>query len=324
MNKTKDKIYEYLKKNGVKKPNDIFYHFSINRQMVHRHLKKLLVEKKIQKIGSAPHVFYSILEKKNTLANFSFNQKIEKILEQEFYYISPIGKEYFGKTGFILWCQKRNFDIQKKATEYLKIFQKYQKIRKNNLLDATFKIKKSFGKNICVEKLFYFDFYSIEIFGKTKIGQKLLYAKQSQDIQKINEISKTIKNSLQKLIQREKIEAVIFVPPTVPRQIQFMKVLEKKLNLTLPQIKVVKKIADIRVPQKTLKKMSDRIENAENTFFIDDYTKFKKVLIIDDAVGSGASINQIACKLKKNKNSQKVIGFAITGSLNDFEVISEV
>ncbi len=51
---------------------------------------------------------------------------------------------------------------------------------------------------------------------------------------------------------------------------------------------------------------------------------FKGRLIIDDAVGSGASINQIACKLKKAQNTRKVIGFAVTGSLNDFEIISEV
>jgi hypothetical protein len=34
--------------------------------------------------------------------------------------------------------------------------------------------------------------------------------------------------------------------------------------------------------------------------------------------------NQIACKLKKAQNTSKVVGFAVTGSLNDFEVISEV
>ena len=60
-----------------------------------------------------------------------------------------------------------------------------------------------------------------------------------------------------------------------------MKVLEKNLNLTLPQIKVIKKIADVRVPQKTLKKIEDRIDNADNTFLINDNTKFKKTLIID-------------------------------------------
>ena len=51
---------------------------------------------------------------------------------------------------------------------------------------------------------------------------------------------------------------------------------------------------------------------------------FHTTLIIDDAVGSGASINQIACKLIRAEHAQRVVGFSVTGSLNDFEVISEV
>ncbi|MBT4764968.1 hypothetical protein HN615_03960 [Candidatus Woesearchaeota archaeon] len=90
------------------------------------------------------------------------------------------------------------------------------------------------------------------------------------------------------------------------------------------KIEVLKIIGDVRVPQKTLKKIEDRIENAQNTFVVDNKAKFKTTLIIDDAVGSGASINQIACKLIQGKHAQNVIGFSVTGSLNDFEVISEV
>lgn len=76
--------------------------------------------------------------------------------------------------------------------------------------------------------------------------------------------------------------------------------------------------------EKTLKKLSDRIENANETFIVNSTTSVKNVLLIDDAVGSGASINQIAQKIKERKMAKKVIGFAITGSLNDFDVISEV
>lgn len=132
-----------------------------------------------------------------------------------------------------------------------------------------------------------------------------------------------VKAAILKMIDKHKVDSVVFVPPTVPREIQFMKVLETELALSLAKINVVKVIGDIRVPQKTLKKLADRIENAQHTFVVDSKAKFKTTLIIDDAVGSGASINQIACKLQ-SKNTHKVIGFAVTGSLNDFEVISEV
>ena len=324
MNKTEKEIFKYIKQKKQVKPSDIFYDFPINRQMVHRHLKKLLSNKKIIKIGSAPKVFYEIAKINNLEKEYFFNSKISKIIEQEFLYITPKGKELFGKKGFIEWCQKRGFSIQKKAQEFVKIFEKYQKIKKDGLLDASYKLKATFGKNKCADALYYFDFYSIEVFGKTKTGQQLLYAKQSQDKKRIRQLATKIKKSVEDLIKREKIDSIVFVPPTVPRTVQFMNVLEKELNLKLPKIKISKIISDIRIPQKTLKKLEDRIENATNTFLIEDNTVFQKTLIIDDAVGSGASINQIACKLKENNNSKQVIGFAITGSLNDFDVIFEV
>ena len=224
-----------------------------------------------------------------------------------------------------MWCQRRNFDIQKKKDEFLKIYQKYKKLRENNLINASFKIKESFGGSSCVDKIFYYDFYSLEVFGKTKIGQKILYAKQSQDKKRIFEIVDEIEKSLKNLIKKEKIDSVLFVPPTIPREVQFMKILESRLKLNLPKINIRKQFSDLRVPQKTLKKIKDRIENADKTFFVvDENLNFKKTLIIDDAVGSGASINQIACKLKKQKNSKKVIGFSIVGSVNGFDIINEV
>jgi len=238
--------------------------------------------------------------------------------------IEPAGTELSGINGFEKWCNKRNFDINKKAEEFRKITEKYQKKKDNDLLDASKKMNTTFGKNCCVDKLFYFDFYEVEIFGKTKMGQKLLYAKQGEDRSKMKEIAASIKPAIVKMIKNQNIDSVAFVPPTVPRQIQFMKVLESELSLSLAKIEVLKVIGDVRVPQKTLKKIEDRIENAQNTFVVDNKAKFKTTLIIDDAVGSGASINQIACKLTYAKHTQSVIGFSVTGSLNDFEVISEV
>ena len=140
----------------------------------------------------------------------------------------------------------------------------------------------------------------------------------------LKEIAILVKSSIVEIIVHHHIDSVVFVPPTVPRAVQFMKVLETELALSIAKVNVIKVIGDIRVPQKTLKKLADRVENAQHTFMVDNMAKFKTTLIIDDAVGSGASINQIACKLKHAKHTNKVIGFAITGSLHDFEVISEV
>ncbi len=321
---TKEKIYKFIKEHEEVRPVDLFYNFSISRGMIHRHLNTLVQEGRIEKFGKSPYVTYSVKEQDKNI-KVDFNKETKEFLDKHFYFVSPSGKEYLGSTGFIIWCKKRNFNMKKKAKEYMRIIKKYQRLKKDGLFDATSKFRKTFNDRVCVDKAFYFDFYSIEIFGKTKIGQQLLLAKQTQNKNKMIEIIETIKPVVESLIKREKIDSVVFVPPTVPRDIQFMKMLERRLDLNLPKVNVRKRTRDILVPQKTLKKLEDRIENAQTSFYIKDKGKFKNILIIDDAVGSGASINEISCKLKNLKNANiRTVGFAIVGSLNDFEVISEV
>jgi predicted amidophosphoribosyltransferase len=80
------------------------------------------------------------------------------------------------------------------------------------------------------------------------------------------------------------------------------------------------------VAQKTLEKLEQRIVNARETIFVKDIVlPFKNILLIDDAVGSGASLNETAKKLKPLlPPSGKIFGFAITGSYKGFDVIREV
>ncbi|SMN12071.1 hypothetical protein SPBRAN_280 [uncultured Candidatus Thioglobus sp.] len=305
-------------------PADVSAYFELSRQMTHRHLKHLVESGKIKKVGSAPKVLYAAINDNTIISNYQIDTETRQIIAQEFFFIEPTGTELSGIDGFEKWCHKRQFDIGKKAQEFKQVIEKYQKKKKSGLLDATNKINKTFGNDCCVSQLFYFEFYAVEIFGRTKMGQKLFYAKQGKSRVRMKEIADLIKKSLMQLIESHNIDSVAFVPPTVPREIQLMKVLETELALSLASIKVEKIIGDVRVPQKTLKKLSDRIENAKHTFRINSAVRFKKTLIIDDAVGSGASINQIACKLKNAQNTEEVIGFAVTGSLNDFEVLTEV
>jgi predicted amidophosphoribosyltransferase len=51
---------------------------------------------------------------------------------------------------------------------------------------------------------------------------------------------------------------------------------------------------------------------------------YNRILIIDDAIGSGATINEIAIKIREKGIAKEIIGLAITGSYKGFEVISEL
>ena len=105
----------------------------------------------------------------------------------------------------------------------------------------------------------------------------------------------------------------------------FMKKLEKYLKVALPTVSVVKVKTPITIPQKTLSKLEDRVENARKTIIVDDTRQYTNILIIDDAVGSGATLNQTAKQIKhKGLQKGKIIGLAITGSFKGFDVISEV
>ena len=157
------------------------------------------------------------------------------------------------------------------------------------------------------------------------MGQLLLHGKQAQDKQIISQMARAALPLIEKLISEQKIQAVCWVPHSLPRQVPFLKVVESSLHLTLPRIEVVKAYAGkIPIAQKSLSKLSERIQNAEETMIVvPAQVNFGKVLLIDDAVGSGATLHELARKLK-HKGAKKVIGFAFVGSYKGFEVIREV
>ncbi len=60
------------------------------------------------------------------------------------------------------------------------------------------------------------------------------------------------------------------------------------------------------------------------SIIVKDTRKFNEILLIDDAVGSGATINETAVKLKFKRTAETVIGLAVTGSFKGFEVLQEI
>ncbi len=320
---TYNEIYQFIVKNGQASIVQLFNHFKISRQAIFKHINRLQRENLIYKVGKPPTVFYFpkiIIEAVKN--NISVENK--KIIEENYLIITPDGKKLDGIVGFEYWCNKQNLPLEKTAIEYIKTLEKYNKYKKDGYIDATTKIKDSF-KEAGLNKLYYKDFYSVERFGKTKLGQILLYAKQSQDRNLIGQIGEAIRPSIMDIIKKNNINAIGFIPPTVKREIQLMKELEKSLNLSIPRINLIKISGDIAVPQKTLNKIEDRIENAKKSIIINENKIYNNILLIDDAVGSGATLNETALQIRaKGICRGKIIGLAITGSFKGFDVISEV
>ena len=320
---SREKILQILlDKDGVsaKALRDIL---GISKQRVHKILKELIADKRIFKIGSPPRVLYYISDPviKNEL---DIDEETKEQLQENFILISPKGDLLEGVEAFSAWCEGRNLPIKKTIDEYKKTQTKYiRHVNKDGLIDGIQKLKNTKELSLCVDQQFYVDFYAIERFGKTKLGTLMHFGKMSQSKKLIKMIINISKPKLEKAIQMLKVDAIAYVPPSLKRDIQIMRELENGFHISLPIIKLEKIKGDIIIPQKALPKIKDRIENARNSITVNDNRNFKRVLLIDDALGSGATINEVACKLKKRKIASKVFGFAITGSYKGFEVISE-
>ncbi|MBU2539556.1 HTH domain-containing protein [Patescibacteria group bacterium] len=321
--KTSIKIKKYLKEKNRVTGSELSNYLGIGNRAVRKQLANLLRNGEIDKIGRPPKVFYLLKSSVEEKEDVVINKKRKEIIEKNYLIITPSGEKKDGFAGFNYWCNKNNLDVSKTADEYIKVLNKYDKFKRGGLIDGLQKFNSTFSR-VYIDKIFYLDFYSIERFGKTRLGQLLLYGKQSGNKVIIKQIVAEIKPKIDSLIKKFRIDAVGFIPWTVKREVQFIRELEKQLNLNVKSIKIEKIKTEIIVPQKTLSKLEDRIENAGKTLVLTESGKYNNLLLIDDAVGSGATLNQVAKQVKDKKIAKNVIGISITGSFKGFDVISEV
>lgn len=328
--KSEQKILELLEKHNELSVKELTELLMVSSQFIHRKLKHLMEDALIIKIGTPPKTFYKINLNKGTVSknkeclNISYDKEL--FLKEHFNAISDMGEMLEGIAAFTYWCAKRNLPPEKTLDEFILTKEKYKKYyNENQIVDGLKKLLNTKGfEKIYLDSLFYFDFYAIERFGKTKIGNIMHYAKQSQNKMLMQILIDNIKNRLQHFVSKNNFDAVGFVPPTIKREKQIMKFLEKKLDIMLPHIEILKISNIIPVPQKSLSKLEERIVNADNTFVVNSRQKFKHILLIDDAVGSGATLNQIAKKIKEKNIAKKTTALAIVGSFKGFDIITDV
>lgn len=322
----KKEILRILQLRGDVSVADLTDELGISRQMVHKILRALLEEGVIQKLGKSPRTYYRISAKQEIVEAFPLSNEKSIFLNDHFLFISELGKRVDGVDGFMLWCEKQKLPFEKTVDEFIRTKKKYLSyVGSNGLISGLDKIKTTKGfDEIGLDELFYQDFYAIERFGKTKLGNLLHFAKQGQNKIMMKEISILINPSVNALLKQFSIDAIGFIPPTIKREIQIMHVLEKNLNYPVPTINIKKVKGDIVIPQKALSKLEDRIANAKSSIVVPETKRYRRILLIDDAVGSGATMNETAIKLKRKAVTEEIIGYAVTGSFKGFDVIQEV
>lgn len=326
---TRHKIIFYIKQNKQVRVHDLVKVLGISNVAVHKQLKGLIENGVLRKVGRPPTVFY-VLDEQRISVVAEISDEVREKIDSNYLYISPRGELLYGFEGFRRWSEttKQEKRVVNLASEYFKTLEDMRKyITPNGWVDATEKLKNTFRAETKVDKLLYADFYSLPKFGKTKLGQLVLYSKQSQKRELMGELGNKMKPLIEKIVRHFSINAVAFIPPTIPRKLQFMSEFVSYLDLSMPVIELVKVAGEVAVAQKTLSSLEERITNARETIYLKHIAEnlYPNVLLIDDAVGSGSSFNETAKKLKGvGIGRNKIIAFAIIGSFKGFDVIREV
>ena len=305
--------------------------------IVHKYLKELVEQGRLEKIGTGPMTKYLLTtsiepkkqEKKVTedlWENLSYTER--KLLDEIFLKFTPEWNILKWYNGFRQWCLERGLNIEEKVVSYISIYKHIEHLQNACwLIEA----KQSFGNDfeaVFLDSAYYADQYKWMDFGRWKLAEMTFYAKQSQNKSLITESVDEIIHKIECHIQRGRYSAIAIVPWSIDRKNQLLKILKNRLkSLNLPFVNIIKYYPNgIAIPQKTLKTREQRIQNARNTIFVDDKNikQYEKVFLIDDFVGSWATLNETARKLKQSWVKQ-VDGFAFVGNLNlSYEVINEI
>lgn len=329
---TRDEILEYISYHGQARAYDLQKTLQISSVAVHKQLKRLLEENLLVRIGTPPIVFYKLKSerKTQTVKTTQLPEYVHQTIEANFIHITPDGRLLYGMEGFIYWAEqyRRNESFISLANEYAKIIQSQKQNSTQGWLDATSKLKNTF-KEVFVDKLLFQDIYSHKVFGRTKLAKLVMHAKQTGVRDLIDQISDMAKPVIEKIIKTYSIEVVAFIPPTVPRPIQFMDKFADRLSISLPIIKLVKVVpGDIPIPQKTLSSLNERIINARDTIYLQNAAEYSytNILLIDDVIGSGSSFNEVAKKMKgiKKVGYKKIVAFGLVGNIKGYDVIREI
>lgn len=330
----KEEIYKYIEKYGPIRPSTILRAINTSEVTLFKVLKYLLESEAIKKDGRDSGVYYYVNNQKivnnkdrkilDTIKDFD-----KYIIDKNYIYVDPVGNIIRGIQGFQIWCSKVNLNIETEVKSYVKFIKDLNKIKKNGAIEAKKNIlSQNKNKEIHLNQIFYSDFYNVGHYGKTRLGQLVYVAKSAQNKSLIKEIAKDIYSTLVKIVEDKNIKYIAYIPPTIKRQVQFISELEKSLHLVedfnLTKLKIEKIKSETLIAQKTLKKLEDRIYNANHTIIVNPNQIINgNVLLIDDATGSGATLNETAKKIKAISD-HKVYGYSIVGSMKGFDVINEI
>lgn len=326
----KKKLYTYFQQHKSASVHELSQHFGISTATVHKYIKELLATDVISKVGKPPQTIYMLQDHDTTIqdASMQLDYMSQEFLQHHFLSFDEIGHELVGHDGFVQWCLSRWLDPEVQFWYY------------KNHIDAINAMRDSCGflhqgftkfvqqmKYSYLADLLYFDTYQLAQFGKSTLASLAFFAKQSQSLSLLDRVAQKTQWQIRCHIVNNIYDAVCYVPHSLTRKHQLLPTLRSKRSIPLPEIYLHKLYSgEVIVPQKSLKWAASRIRNARHTIFIKPHQEsVHHVLLIDDFVWSGATLNESAKKLLDAGLAQRVTGMALVGNIDmTYEVINEI
>lgn len=150
---------------------------------------------------------------------------------------------------------------------------------------------------------------------RTEIGELLYQLKYKNDKSKIEPIAEAATNFLKTRLVLPYLDAIIPVPPSIEREFQPVEELAKKIGEKVKLPVVVDYLIKVKEtkPLKTIEDSQSRREQLEGAFKVrDDRFAGKYILLFDDLIRSGETLNAITDVLMQDGNVKKVFVLTIT------------
>ncbi len=134
-NLMKDQLLALLRNKGPIGPSAMATALKISPQMVHRHLKNLLMAGEIRKQGASPKVLYFAIEKRPSYRFPELSKVDQEYIEQHYFTVKPDGEVMIGLVGFQWWALKtqQHKHFQALASEYITTHKKYNDQYRNQI-----------------------------------------------------------------------------------------------------------------------------------------------------------------------------------------------
>lgn len=288
--------------------------FGVVNITMYRRLSLLVKQWKIIKKWTTPRVKYYPMVNTETKNTYNIPAHISRLLTSERYQLTNTWAELIGTEWFVRRCKKRSIEPVSAAHRRHRSIQYIDTLTTSHGITAIQKLD-DYGYDI-LSNLWYGAIYALPEFGKTKQGTWMEIAKVQPNNRTFASIIQYCNQYIQAIIDTQHVDALAFAQPTAKRTMQIMRYAQKIRWAKLPVLPV-EKIPGFFPAQKTLKKRSERIENAQTTFELGAISQaYEHVLIIDDAVWSGATLVEIWRKLLETWKVKNISAFAMTGTAN--------